>query len=419
MEITKEKLMSIIKESNLDVDEMALRQKKTQAPRIDKSTGELRVPKSTPGWFPNNPTQPGQEGIPDYWVVNPNQIKGQDILAVPLDCDELEAFVEKNKQFLDEIKVLHNLEPQLISCSRGKFHRPVLDYYGKKWQDTGNREALETRIKRKFNPIIESELDENGENARDFNEVLNKLSIPTLITNDEKYTNNHSDVWTNERIRYEALNFNSYNSSNDFLRAVVARIYGQEAPEMKTYSLSRQFNQKYDNWDDLKKQDQRYEGKTNLYNLDRRGYEEMNLDVALKSHLQIDGVRQGNQWTWKISLKVKMGRKRPDEYRIRSGNQIIKLKDNGILDDQTMSVSKTVDLDPNKQYEAGNNTIMDDIAVNSGLREAISDFKQMLMDIVQNEPNKALEYANYTQADVVNENFKKILTKKVIEQLKK
>jgi hypothetical protein len=112
----------------------------------------------------------------------------------------------------------------------------------------------------------------------------------------------------------------------------------------------------------------------------------------------------------------KFGRKRPDEYRIKNGKlEPITLKDGGYLDEGKLAKSVTVQLDPDKDYNEI--TIMGDIAVAQGLREAIEDFKSIIENI---SPKSALKYANVRRSDIekVNESVVK-LSLDILSQIKK
>ncbi len=112
--LTEKYLRRIISESYIsDVEEMAYKQKGV---RDDKG----KMVKYKPFFKEDNDTD-----IPDYWVANPSLQPGAEILVVPLDCQELEDFKNANKEWLDSIQALHNLEPQLAACKRGKYHRPI------------------------------------------------------------------------------------------------------------------------------------------------------------------------------------------------------------------------------------------------------------------------------------------------------
>lgn len=421
-EFTKKQIISVIMETSSDVGEMAVRPKGVQAARRDPKTGKLIVKQAIPGFKEDNPTLPGEEGIPDYWIMNINKVEGEEILAVPLDCDDYDTFIEQNKQWLEQLGILHKLEPQLIKCTRGKYHRPVLDYYGKKYQHSGEKYGIEENIQRKINPILDTMIDFKGSNGgSELASTLESISMPVIVTSDEKYLDTHSDEFSNERIFLRSKNFDAYESANDFLLSVVDKIYGGEGSSKKSYHGKRQFNLIYRNWEAERRQDKTYQGKTDIYNLDRRGYEEMNLDIALESTFTLEGVKLNDTtFRWSIQLRNRFGRKRPDEYRLKQGLKSISIKDGGIFDDQPLKVSKTVQLDPTKEYSDGNNTIMDDIAVKQGLIETIADFKSMIENIKNADPEVALSIANYSQADVeANESITKSKLQEIINEMAK
>jgi hypothetical protein len=258
-------------------------------------------------------------------------------------------------------------------------------------------------LKRIFNPIIENEFSENTGTGKQFNEVLNKRSIPS-ISLDVKNIDRHHSEWTNDLITFRTHNYNSYGSAQDFLKSVLARMSNKELPEIKTYYMARQFNQKLRNWAESKKNDKHYEGKTEIYNLDKRGFEELNLDVSLKMIFEIKGERIGDSFNWSITMRNKFGKKTPDDYSIKNGLENITLKNDGYLDDQLLLVTKSVQLEPGKLY-SDIRTIMDDINVVETLRQVIHDFKSMISEI---KPKSALKIANVTRSDVQRVDEQKI-----------
>jgi hypothetical protein len=267
-----------------------------------------------------------------------------------------------------------------------------------------------------FNPILRDEFGLESDKGKQFNEILSKRSIPAIIVNDPKFEDRHNDVWRNDQIQYQVHSFNTYENAQSFLKSVVARIAGKSTDENNTIYLARQFNQKYSNWEETRKNDKRYEGKTSVFQLDKRGFSELNLDVSMKMEFGINGFKQNNEFVWAISMKNKFGRKRPDEYRISNGGlKPITLQDGGYLDDALISVRKVVPLDEIEFTE--DKSIMSVFAVSEGLREAISDFKAKIEGI---SPKSALKYANVRRSDIekVNESVVK-LSLDILNQIKK
>lgn len=419
METTKKDILNKINESMSDVDEMAYRRKDAHLkpnPEYHKKgnmTGQLKIARATPYWKESNETE-----RPDYWILNKDKEEGKDILVVPLDCQELTEFINENKDWLDQVQAYHQLKPTLLSCKRTKFAPD--DPSVSTRTPTGKRASLSETLKTKFNKILREEFGDKSDKGMEFNAVLNKRSIPAIIVDNKKYLNTHLPDWTNNDIKFESLNFNSYESAQDFLKAVATRIQGGEPENMNTYYMARQFNQKYKKWEEDRASKKLYQGKTDVYNLDVRGYKELNLDVTLDMRFSIIGKNYADRFVWEISMINKFGRKRPDEYYIKNGLNKYQLKPNGYLDGQDIKIKKSVEIDPNKDFD-DYNVIMDDAAVSLGLSEVISDFKQMVESI---PPKSALQIARFgektvNKIDGINERRVDDIVKNIIKEIKK
>jgi hypothetical protein len=410
MEISKEKLMSIISESSIEMDEMG---------RIwDKQDAISRPIKDDQGNLIGH----------DMLIDPKDPSKGR--VNIIFTCN-IQEFVSNHKDLVVKLKSQYNnLKWSDDTCPKYNPHRNTKrDYFNlpddeendtnierRPYQASGETYDVQENIRRIFNPILREELGIESDKGKQFNEVLSKRSIPSLNIGDPKFEDKHQDVWTNDLIKYRLLGFNLYKSAQDFLKAVVARIGGKETEQQTTTYLARQFNTRYSNWEETKKNDKRYEGKTPVFNLDTKGYSELNLDVTMKMLFEITGERDGNNFTWTVSMVNKFGRKRPDEYRIKNGKlDPITLKDGGYLDEGKLSNSVTVQLDTDKNYNES--TIMSDVAVSEGLRQSIADFKAKIEGI---SPKSALKYANVRRSDIekVNESVVK-LSLDILNQIKK
>ena len=409
MEISKQKLMSIISESSIEMDEIWSKAKAKSRPILDDS-GEL---------------------IGHDMLINPDDYT-QGRVNVIFTCD-IEEFIQTHPDLITKLKEQYggNVKFTTDKCPKYNPHKGNREYkslpdseddiniQSKAYVASGEEYDTQQAIKRGgFNKIVEEEFGLISPKGVEFNLALSKRSIPAIIVNDKKFVDRFVEDWTNERIEFRTHSYNTYETAQDFLKTVAARITGKETKEMDTSSLARQFNKRYRNWDEDKMNQKEYQGKTDIFKLDKRGFAELNLDVSLKMIFEIIGEKTGdNSFTWKISMKNKFGRKRPDEYRISNGRlEPITLKDGGYLDEGLISTTKTVQLDPNKQFD-NKNTIMTDVAVSEGLREAIYDFKQEIESI---NPKSALKYAGINRSDIerVNESILKI-SKDILNELKK
>lgn len=411
MEISKEKLMSIISESSIEMDEMG---------RIwDKADAISRPIKDDQGNL-----------IGHDMLIDPNDpTKGR--VNVIFTCD-IQEFVNSHPELVTKLKQQYGgVKWSSDTCPKYNPHRNTKRVYSslpddedgdtgierRPYQASGESYDAQENIRRIFNPILREELGLESNKGKQFNEVLSKRSIPAIIIDDPKFEDRHNDVWRNDQIQYKVHSFNTYENAQSFLKSVVNRIAGRDTDQNDTSYLARQFNQKYSNWEETKKSDKRYLGKTDVFQLDKSGYSELNLDVSMKMEFEITGFRQNNEFVWVISMKNKFGRKRPDEYRISNGGlKPITLQDGGYLDEGKIQVRKVVELDAEKTFD-DKNTVMSDFAVSEGLREAIQDFKSKIEAI---SPKSALKYANVRRSDVerINETVVNI-SLDILNQIKK
>lgn len=400
-EYTKKQVDLIIKENMSDVDEMARRQKGTQAPWTDPETGEVRPRKYVAGWKSDNPTEPGKEGTPDYWIVNVNQVTGEDVIAVPLGCDKLEDFVESNRQFLEELKVLHKLEPQLIACSRSSTHRSVEKYYAGGYKPTGEKYSAQEWVKRIIHPIIENTLGNEQVQKR-----LEELSIPEIYAKKREYLDRYGKNTATE-VNYSTHTFNSYESQQQFLDFVTARVFGEDVPEQfKSYHLARQFNQNYQNWAETKKNDKKYLGKTPKYKLEAYGFDPSNLDVTVRADLSIKGRLMGNEFRWEIIFSTKFGRKLKEESRIKGGLSL----------DKDLVVRKIVPIDSSESFD-DSRTVLHNDEIRFALEEGLKELREKLFS--EMDPIEVLEKANIRAYDVQESKFKTLFKEAILKSIKK
>lgn len=377
MEFKKNSLIKIIKEVNsMDVEEMARRQMKDPVIgkyTIDKKTGELNIPKMVSGWHPDNPTPRGKVGIPDFWIANPEQIAGQERIIVPLGCDELNEFLEKHSDWLQQLRTQYNLEPQVEACERSTGEWPVLDYLGHKYQSSGDRTSTQERLKRRLHPLIKSFFS-NDETNKD----LEIRSIPKIFV-DEKFTDNYTEL-SNESIEWGTHSFDFYKNIDDFKDLILKRTMYKSGKlddlptNMESLHLARQFNKIYRNWVETKKNQKEYEGKTPVYFLDKFGLHSDNLDVAIRQDFRISGtLNNNNTYNWNVNLGIKFGKKLEQEFTIGGG----------LVKDYTLSCDKTVNFELDKPYTKFDYdyTVLDNPQIKQGLIECFYDIKNQIMAI--------------------------------------
>lgn len=287
-------------------------------------------------------------------------------------------------------------------------------------------EYAQTKIKSKLNVILYDTIA-----SPEFREVLNKKSIPPIILEDKKFIDRHVDTWTNDLVEIRSHSYNTYENSKDFLTSVIKRSLGKgdDLPEMNTLYMARQYNRKYRKWEAERFSNIKYSGKTSdddyvpreprevTYNLDVSGYKELNLDVSLRMDFELKGERQGNGFTWSISMVNKFGKKRPDDRVISGGLQPVEYQilDDGILDGRIISAVKTVQLEPNIEF-TNDFTIMENEDIVNGLREVLNRFMSLVEKI---NPKDLLKLGNVMRSDIqrVNEHRINKLIKATIKEV--
>jgi len=268
---------------------------------------------------------------------------------------------------------------------------------------SGEKMDATTKIKRKLNQLVVEILGNEEVDQR-----LERLSIPEIRGRDRKHLNRYGDM-SNDRILYGTHNFNSYKSGQDFLNAVVSRVANKEVPvEYKSYHLARQFNQNYRKWEDTKKNEKNYQGKTDVYGLDKFGFDEDNLDVTVRSDLQIDGANRGDRYVWIIQFVVKFGKKLRDQYRI-SGR---------LLEDKKIRIQKDVAIEDGVQFN-DEYTVLDNMPIVTGLIEGLTEIKDELFNKMK--PIEMLSKAKVKQSEVREsiENQVNTISLKILNELKK
>lgn len=412
MEDLKRKLRSILSEMSIEVDEMAKHANPISRP-IKDDNGEI---------------------IGHDMRVNPHDEESPRVNVI-FTCD-IQEFMNNHPELIGKLKEQYgNIKFSTDTCPKYNPHRDTKRMYHdlpgeeggneitkRPYDPSGNVKTTQENIKRVFNRIIEKEFDNKSEEGRRFNEVLNERSIPEIEPLERKNVDQYTPEWTNETIVYRTNSFNSYESAEDFLRAVIARATGDEAPDMKTYHLARQFNQKYSNWDSYKKSEKKYQGQTPIYKLDRRGYAEPNLDVTLKMIFEITGQKQNDNFVWTITMINKFGRKKAEDtyikYKVNNVPYKTSINDQGHLDNIPLKVRKEVAITSEEEFSR-THTIMEDLGVQQGLIEAIHDFKQMIEDI---DPESALVVANVSELDIkesVQQKKVNYIFNKIIKEIKK
>ena len=374
MRISKEQLIKVISE-NQEVDEFALRPKGTQRT-------EHRVRQFKPLWFPGN----DNDAMPDGWIVNKNKVAGEEQYFLYLNGKDQEEWEMDNAEFLEKLHQETGKEFTIMPKTATKEH-PRNKQTGMSYVPSGEKKPVSTKLKIVINKLVNDILATPEVNAR-----LEKLSIPMIRARDTKHLNRYGEM-SNDKIVYETHSFNAYNSANQFLNFVVARIQNKPVSDQyKEYHLARQFNQVYANWSETTKNDKAYMGKTEAYKLDKYGMDPDNLDVAVRMDLKITGyLRRGgnaNEFRWTITFNTRFGRKLTDSQWM-----------GGLNPDKNKVIEKSVSINPEAQIQE-DKTILDDFAVRNALIEGLTELKDAFFN--EYKPIQSLKLAQFRQSDVIS-----------------
>ena len=408
-EILKKDLLAQLREQG-EMDEFAYRPLGTQD--ISNKLAKFRAI-----YKPGNETK-----TPDAWelrklstAVDPETNKkvkelvpGSERIWVPLDGAELQAFIEANQEWLDSLSDKYGMQPELVAAKR-TIDTPRNAKAGTSYVPSGESNPAQTKIKTELNRLVEEYLGNPVVSAR-----LERLSIPEIKARDRQHLNRNGII-DNEQINYQTHTFNSYLSAKQFLTFVTARITGKKLQDKyKSYHLARQFSQIYQNWDETKKNQQSYAGKTDKYKLEKFGFDEDNLDVTVRMDLSITGRLDGNEYKWEINFKTKFGRKLKEERWL-----------NSLGLDKDKTIKKTAEIEPGIQFD-DKFTVMNSLPIKTALIEALDELRDMIM--TKFKPVEMLNKATVKQYDItkktnINEatNIAEQVIKKInnIKKLKK
>jgi hypothetical protein len=371
-EILKKDLLNLIIESHAEMGEMAYKPKGTQ-----DDGGRIRKHKPI---FKDG-SNGGTDQDPDGWILNPNRIEGEEKAYFFLAGQDLESFIEENREFLDGIaNKLGQDRVCIVDGNRTKCQPRSLKV-GTQYVPSGNKMSAETKIKRSLNSLVEQYMA-----SPEISEKLSRLSIPEVRARDRKHIDRYSKI-SNNRIEYATHTFNSYESAQQFLKFVTSRITGKETPEeYKSYHLARQFNRNYQRWEETRKNTKQYYGKTPAYMLDQYGFDEDNLDVTVRMDFKISGVLTNEEYLWTVKFMTKFGRKLKEDRYLNGGLDL----------DKEITISKRIPLEGGEDFNE-ERTVMDSLPIKSGLIEALDELKDRIMAM---KPIETLKLANVQKFDV-------------------
>ena len=399
-EISKKDLLLKLQESQ-EFDEMAHKRKDVQGTRTNPNTGEVKPAKFKPYWKSGNETN-----TPDYWVLNPNQVIGEEKVVVPLDCMELEDFVNENRDWLDSIHALHGLLPELKACKRTT-DQPRSKKLGTQYVPTGEKYSEKEAILRKFNPILKNELTDK------VNEHLIKCGLPPIQTYENReFVDRYSEI-TNRRIDWESHDYDFYNSVIDFATAAKELVTkGQTSIQIYRTHMPRQYNPGA-NWSALRKTEKtsaqfKHNPLTDVYKLPKRGYEKDDKDVAISNNLVVSGNQTNDGYTWNVRFTTTMGNKLKEESRLNSGK---------FSKDKELASTVSVPFDIQSLNQ--NQTILEVEPIREGLVNALNDMVRQILEI--NPKNELIKRIKIQQSTItkrpnMNENELVSLIKDVVSK---
>jgi hypothetical protein len=421
MEISKEKLLSLLNESNYiaDIEEMAKYWTKKQ-PGKKVASSKL---------YDNEGNHIGYDMMVDPFNEDPDSERVQIVFT----CD-IEQFMQQHPDVVEKLKKDYgSFRWSETKCPSDRPHRDVrvgkplpgeegepISTVKQTSKDVSTGQKLEgsKRIKTLFLKLLRSNLTE------EFNKQLSQRSVPGVELENRKYFNRHTDIWTNEKVVFTTLSYNIYKSNEEFNQMVTDRIFGDETQQMDTQYLARQFNQRYANWEaEEKKGSTKDFGVTDVYQLRKSGYVEgVENEVFLEMTFTVKGEMIGeNSFAWSIVLVNKFARRKPGKTYVDGRLEPVEYNPGSLVDGKQVGVVKNIQLQPGTQFTP-DNTIMDNREILNGLNTAINEFKQKIEAI---SPDSVLRKASATRSELggdrrrMNENTFDSIVKDVIKKIKK
>jgi hypothetical protein len=401
MEITKEKLMSIILETSQEVDEMGRVVNKTthkgktvkQSKVYDEDGTHIGFKLST------NPDDDYADAVTIIFNCEGDTFKEKEPKLYEFLVDKYGPNIGFSSDVCPGNARVHSQKRQYYKFGGGEWDIKQKGYEGPK-----KNLEVETRNIKVFLPILKSEFDQTVGTAEqqkpnstgvEFKKILQSRSIPGIVIGDKRYTDKYDSSFSNSNILFHTHTFNMYQTSEQFLLSVVDNIEGNEDSYKPVDDYqARLYNKKYRKWEQERKADDTYKGKTSgAYSLNKQGYIPDDVNVLIKMDFEVVGKLQGSSFTWTISMENKFGRKRSDEVRLKQGLKQLSLTDDNYLDDKKITKSVTVEVNEVNP----NQPIMEDGAVVEALRQVIYDFKQTVESI---DPAQMLSVATLNRSDV-------------------
>jgi hypothetical protein len=192
--------------------------------------------------------------IPDYWVVTDEET-GEKFLYYPYPCEKLNDLISDPvmQRKLELIYRYHKLNVLFTTCKGIKIPKgpqetpkPYATFSGSLAIDktlkrvdiepggyypagkirTGDKNTLSKNIKLILNSVVREKFKQGG----DYNKILNKKSIPTIILHD-KYIN-EVQVMTNDKIVLQGFHYIGYGSDDTFIKKIFNKLTNKRYEEV-------------------------------------------------------------------------------------------------------------------------------------------------------------------------------------------
>lgn len=403
IQLTKKDFLKIIKESKLDLLEMAVKPGSGKRPIIMGDENQQLI-----GWdIATNAEDPTEDRLkllftcdfegfkesnPNFAEIIQSELgEGVDWRIVTTVCPGEKQYAQGKKPSEPRRKdyFAHKITPEMgISPEGGE----MLDLTQK---TTGVSRSESEKIRIKLYNILRKELQENDS----LNERFRVLQIPKILisrANSDRYV----EPDTNRLISYGTHSALLHKTIDDFIEGTVAALAGDEnynSDALLSY-IARQYNREvegreytrgaYRNWDAGRLANIKKTGLTPVYKLNRLGFEQDDYGVITMSKFRLKGEQYNNEFKWTIEFQVMFGLLKKDNPQV---NLLRMFKDLRV-DDSTIL--------PHDFEVPEGSTILDVEEVYNSLLEVIDKFENSILTL---DPQSALERANLEQYDRDNE----------------
>ena len=411
MEITKNKLLSIIEETNsIDIDE-ANRKERKRVSAYGENT------KYRPISIKNGMVLAGD--VIDRFDANMNPAEGVKLIGWefrggPIFYTNIEGFKElqqKDQNLWIKIKKLYkniNIENiRFVTNAKIPKHvaRGILKTRSKFDPTVPEKEidasvpppltsfSAANKIKRQLYGNIKKYFEDNPMMVSTFY----LLSIP-LIKTDRQYRSAVSDKdISNDEVNFKAkfgMGFKDAKTYQDILSSKNADVYdsSQENDKLiKQYYLKRQYNKIYRNWAEIQKNNGEWLRKTKIYDLDKFNRSKDPLDAGIITEFDVNGKREGDRFIWNAEFKVKFG----TDLISRKNNYETKIN---------FKTTKVAQINPSEEFN-DDHSIVENFEILNAMIEAIYEIAEDIKGISPNEMLKNAVVPEYAYNDVEDEDL--------------